>query len=196
MEALASLDLPFVRPRGAFYVYVDVSSTGLPSPAFCLRLLQDTGVMIFPGTMFGSDGDRWVRMSLLRAEAADRSSGRAPRGRARELPRRLTEADIRPARAKEWAHRGFRRNCDRRPRVRSGRVRAPRYRTARRNDRRRRPPGLVRADRRRANDRCRRPQVFPGAIDSCTFIRERHPIPSAKISRRSVAPRRRAASPR
>jgi aminotransferase len=65
MEALTSLDLPFVRPRGAFYVYVDVSSTGLPSPAFCLRLLQDTGVMIFPGTMFGSDGDRWVRMSLL-----------------------------------------------------------------------------------------------------------------------------------
>ncbi|HEU5433103.1 MAG TPA: aminotransferase class I/II-fold pyridoxal phosphate-dependent enzyme [Thermomicrobiales bacterium] len=65
MAALLSLDLPFVRPRGAFYVYVDVSSTGLPSPDFCLRLLQDTGVMIFPGTMFGSDGDRWVRMSLL-----------------------------------------------------------------------------------------------------------------------------------
>ena len=80
MASLADMDLPYVYPAGAFYVYVDVSSTGMSSPDFCLRLLQDTGVMIFPGTMFGSEGERWVRMSLLAPreqieEAADRVLG-------------------------------------------------------------------------------------------------------------------------
>ena len=80
LAALADMDLPYVWPAGAFYVYVDVSSTGMSSPEFCLRLLQDTGVMIFPGTMFGTEGEPWVRMSLLapRAqieEASDRLIG-------------------------------------------------------------------------------------------------------------------------
>ncbi len=65
MGALDAMGLPYVRPDGAFYVYVDITSTGKRSPEFCLSLLQDTGVMMFPGTMFGTDGERHVRMSLL-----------------------------------------------------------------------------------------------------------------------------------
>ena len=65
MDALDAMGLPYVRPDGAFYVYVDITSTGKRSPEFCLNLLQDTGVMMFPGTMFGNDGERHVRMSLL-----------------------------------------------------------------------------------------------------------------------------------
>jgi aminotransferase len=65
MDALDAMGLPYVRPDGAFYVYVDITSTGKRSPEFCLSLLRDTGVMMFPGTMFGNDGERHVRMSLL-----------------------------------------------------------------------------------------------------------------------------------
>jgi aminotransferase len=65
LAALADMGLPYVHPAGAFYVYVDVSGTGMSSPEFCLRLIQDTGVLIFPGTMFGTEGEPWVRMSLL-----------------------------------------------------------------------------------------------------------------------------------
>jgi aminotransferase len=65
MRALDEMGLPYVRPDGAFYVYVDITATGMRSPEFCLSLLQDTGVMMFPGTMFGNDGERHVRMSLL-----------------------------------------------------------------------------------------------------------------------------------
>jgi aminotransferase len=65
MDGLDAMGLPYVRPDGAFYVYVDITSTGRGSPEFCLSLLQDTGVMMFPGTMFGNDGERHVRMSLL-----------------------------------------------------------------------------------------------------------------------------------
>src|SRR6185369_12465733 len=84
MGALDEMGLPYVRPDGAFYVYVDITSTGRGSPEFCLSLLQDTGVMMFPGTMFGNDGERHVRMSLLASldqiqEAVRRMSGQIVR---------------------------------------------------------------------------------------------------------------------
>ena len=69
MGALTDMNLPFVYPAGAFYIYVDISPTGMASPEFCLRLLKDTGVMILPGTMFGNEGERYVRMSLLAPDA-------------------------------------------------------------------------------------------------------------------------------
>lgn len=65
MAALTDMGLSFIYPAGAFYVYVDISSTGMTSPEFSLRLLQDTGIMITPGTMFGDEGDKYIRMSLL-----------------------------------------------------------------------------------------------------------------------------------
>jgi aminotransferase len=66
LAALADMGLEFVYPAGAFYVYVDISSTGLTSPELCLRLLSDTSIMISPGTLFGGqEGEKYMRMSLL-----------------------------------------------------------------------------------------------------------------------------------
>lgn len=67
LGALADMGLAFIYPAGAFYVYVDISSTGMESPEFCMRLLKDTGVMISPGVLFGGkeEGARYMRMSLL-----------------------------------------------------------------------------------------------------------------------------------
>lgn len=66
LGALADMGLEFIYPAGAFYVYVDISSAGLTSPEFCLQLLADTGIMIAPGTLFGSqEGERYMRMSML-----------------------------------------------------------------------------------------------------------------------------------
>ena len=50
--ARAGLDVP-VEPDGAFYVYVDVSATGLDSEEFCRRALQEAHVALTPGTDFG-----------------------------------------------------------------------------------------------------------------------------------------------
>jgi aminotransferase len=69
MKSLTAMGLSFVYPAGAFYIYVDISATRMSAPDFCLRLLQDTGVMIFPGTMFGSEGETYIRISLLAPEA-------------------------------------------------------------------------------------------------------------------------------
>ncbi len=66
LAALDDMGLGYVHPAGAFYVYVDISSTGLTSPEFSLRLLEETGIMISPGVLFGGDeGLDYIRMSLL-----------------------------------------------------------------------------------------------------------------------------------
>ncbi len=65
MAALTDMGLTFVHPAGAFYVYVNVSSTGMTSEEFVRQLLLDTGVLISPGTSFGRGGEEYIRMSLL-----------------------------------------------------------------------------------------------------------------------------------
>ncbi len=65
MGALTDLGMTYGHPGGAFYIYTNVSSTGLPSPRFCEELLRQARVMIFPGSMFGDDSDKYVRISYL-----------------------------------------------------------------------------------------------------------------------------------
>ena len=62
---LDRMGLTYPKPNGAFYVYANVSSTGLPASEFCLLLLQEGRVMIFPGVLFGDHCDDYVRISLL-----------------------------------------------------------------------------------------------------------------------------------
>jgi aspartate/methionine/tyrosine aminotransferase len=63
---------------GAFYVYADISPTGLDSVKWCERLLDEAGVALTPGTDFdGVTGRDWVRLSFASspqvvAEAIDR----------------------------------------------------------------------------------------------------------------------------
>lgn len=65
MPALSEAGYSYGHPGGAFYIYTNVSSTGLDSPTFCERLLRETGVMLFPGTMFGDASTDYVRISYL-----------------------------------------------------------------------------------------------------------------------------------
>ncbi|HSG48446.1 MAG TPA: aminotransferase class I/II-fold pyridoxal phosphate-dependent enzyme, partial [Longimicrobiales bacterium] len=63
-------DVPFVYPRGAFYLFfrVDHLFTGevANATAWCSALLQATGVALVPGAAFGDD--RWVRMSYAASD--------------------------------------------------------------------------------------------------------------------------------
>ncbi len=65
LEGLAGIGLPVpVPPDGAFYVYFDVSGTGLSSWQFCERVLEETHVALTPGKDFGHCGaDQYVRLS-------------------------------------------------------------------------------------------------------------------------------------
>ena len=61
--ALDSMGLSTVMPRGAFYIFPDVSSTGMDDETFALRLLREHGVACVPGSAFGASGAGFVRMS-------------------------------------------------------------------------------------------------------------------------------------
>lgn len=49
------------EPKGAFYVFPCIESTGLTSEEFCERLLKEQKVLVVPGTAFGQCGEGFVR---------------------------------------------------------------------------------------------------------------------------------------
>jgi len=64
LVGLDSLGIPYAEPQGAFYVYANVSATGVPASVFCERLLSEGRVLMYPGTIYGDYTDDFVRMSL------------------------------------------------------------------------------------------------------------------------------------
>ena len=65
MEALNDIGFSYGDPGGAFYIYTNVSSSGLAASNFCKKLLENTGVLLFPGTLFGDVEDKYIRLSYL-----------------------------------------------------------------------------------------------------------------------------------
>ncbi len=57
--------VPF-RPEGAFYVFCDISGTGMGSEALCEELLEKIHVAVIPGKSFGSD--KHVRFSFASSD--------------------------------------------------------------------------------------------------------------------------------
>jgi aminotransferase len=64
MDGLASMEIPFVRPRGGFFLIANIATTGLGSLEFCKRLLGEAQVAVFPGALTSSRDDV-IRMSWL-----------------------------------------------------------------------------------------------------------------------------------
>ena len=57
------LGLTCREPRGAFYAFPSIKSTGMTSEEFCEKLLYSKRVAIVPGTAFGKSGEGYVRAS-------------------------------------------------------------------------------------------------------------------------------------
>jgi aminotransferase len=55
--------LPCRTPDGAFYVFPNISSTGLGSKDFALKLLDCKSVAVVPGSAFGKAGEGYIRCS-------------------------------------------------------------------------------------------------------------------------------------
>ena len=51
------------EPKGAFYIFPDITSTGLTSEEFAEQLLMKEHVALVPGTAFGQCGEGYVRCS-------------------------------------------------------------------------------------------------------------------------------------
>lgn len=71
---LTELGIPYAEPQGAFYVYADVSKTGIGATLFCERLLREGQVLMYPGGIYGDYTDDFVRMSLTQPVARIREA--------------------------------------------------------------------------------------------------------------------------
>jgi aminotransferase len=70
VNAFNDMGLPCHLPRGSFYAFPNISSTGLDSRQFALQLLESEKVACVPGSAFGSSGEGFVRCCF--ATALDR----------------------------------------------------------------------------------------------------------------------------
>lgn len=51
------------EPKGAFYAFPSIKSTGMTSEEFCEKLLYSKNVAVVPGTAFGDSGEGFIRAS-------------------------------------------------------------------------------------------------------------------------------------
>ncbi|MBR5517663.1 MAG: aminotransferase class I/II-fold pyridoxal phosphate-dependent enzyme [Clostridia bacterium] len=63
VEELNRMGLHCFEPKGAFYAFPSIQSTGLTSEQFCEELLKDQKVAVVPGNAFGASGEGFVRIS-------------------------------------------------------------------------------------------------------------------------------------
>ena len=61
VENLNRIGLTCFEPKGAFYVFPCIKSSGLTSEEFCERFLMEEKVAVIPGTAFGPGGEGYVR---------------------------------------------------------------------------------------------------------------------------------------
>ena len=63
VRSFNEMGLHCFEPRGAFYAFPCIQSTGMISEEFCTRLLEKKHVAIIPGGAFGASGEGYARVS-------------------------------------------------------------------------------------------------------------------------------------
>jgi aminotransferase len=77
VSGLNRIGLTCFEPRGAFYAFPSIQSTGLSSEEFSAQLLREQKVAVVPGNVFGPSGEGFLRCSYATSreeliEALDR----------------------------------------------------------------------------------------------------------------------------
>ena len=67
VSALNEMGLTCHLPRGSFYAFPSICSTGLTSREFAVKLLQEESVACVPGSAFGPSGEGYVRCCFATA---------------------------------------------------------------------------------------------------------------------------------
>jgi aminotransferase len=68
VAGLNAVGLPTYKPKGAFYVFPQITRTGLSSEAFAEALLFEEKVAVVPGSAFGGAGEGFVRCTYATAK--------------------------------------------------------------------------------------------------------------------------------
>ena len=62
VDLLNDAGLSCAMPKGAFYAFPSIKSTGLTSDEFCERVLREGHVAVIPGSSFGAGGEGFIRV--------------------------------------------------------------------------------------------------------------------------------------
>jgi len=63
-EKLRTLGLTFEIPKGSLYLWAKIPDSAKDSGSFSMQILKEKQVLLTPGTAFGRNGDRYVRVSI------------------------------------------------------------------------------------------------------------------------------------
>lgn len=63
VQGFNDMGLECFEPKGAFYAFPSIKSTGLTSNDFCERCLREKKVAVIPGIAFGKSGEGFIRCS-------------------------------------------------------------------------------------------------------------------------------------
>lgn len=61
---LRLLGLTITQPKGGLYIWAKIPPNAKNSDEFCMQLLQSKQILLTPGTAFGKNGERFVRVSI------------------------------------------------------------------------------------------------------------------------------------
>ena len=64
VEAFSAAGFPVARPKATMYIWCPLPKN-IPSAVFGERLLQDEGVIVLPGSLFGPGGEGFFRVSFI-----------------------------------------------------------------------------------------------------------------------------------
>ncbi len=63
LDGVLQMGLTCFEPMGAFYIFPNITSTGLSSNDFCEKMLLEQKVAVIPGNAFGESGEGFIRCS-------------------------------------------------------------------------------------------------------------------------------------
>jgi len=67
MQVLDDIGLPYSKPQGAYYIFIDIRPTGLTSQEFVNRARTEARLVFQPGTIGGGAGEGFIRGALTKA---------------------------------------------------------------------------------------------------------------------------------
>jgi aspartate/methionine/tyrosine aminotransferase len=70
LELLNEHHLNVFKPGGAFYIFANISMCHMDTFTFARRLLEERGVAVRPGELFGPAGRGYVRVSFAASQDA------------------------------------------------------------------------------------------------------------------------------
>lgn len=57
-------NVSILPPKGTFYLFPNIKSTGLTSQEVANRILEEAHVLVLPGTSFGNNGEGYIRIAV------------------------------------------------------------------------------------------------------------------------------------